>query len=152
MGRPLIAAFAVVLALAGAPATTTLTCSPQPLYGGAWGLAFPAGTPPAVQLYGPEGCAALIYAGASARERAAIRRLNPKVNFAQVVGYGLLVAQHEAFHVGLDSYNECVVERAAIHTVGGLIQRFFQGDFAQEAIFYAIHYDFNLPPNYYRGC
>lgn len=151
----MIAALAAVLVLAGAPAGTSVRCSPEPFVGPgytAWGLSAWGGAVPDVALYGPVGCAALWYAGASRKERRALVRLNPSINFLAVVGQGLLLDEHEAMHVGMRSTNECQVERAALAVLPGLLARFFDPEFAAEALMYARGYDGMMPPNYHSGC
>jgi hypothetical protein len=110
--------FAVMLsalALAGAPATQ-VTCLPS-LPGDAAGLTYWT-SPPRIEL---QSCAATLYASASPLERRKIRALNPHVFFPQVVGVGLLVALHEAEHVGLASRDECLVERTAYERLPQLL-------------------------------
>ena len=106
-------ALLAVLALAGAPASTPVLCHPGLLDGGAWGTTHFETQPFAVDLYGPRGCAAVLYASATAAERVQIARLNPSVNLAQMAGEGLLVALHEANHVALRTQQECLVEATA---------------------------------------
>ena len=110
-----------VLALAGAPASTPVTCHPGLLDGGAWGTTHFEAQPFAIDLYGPRGCAAVLYASASASERAQIARLNPGVNLDQVAGEGLLVALHEANHVALRTQQECLVEATAYQELPALL-------------------------------
>lgn len=138
-----------VLALAGAPASTSFTCSPVTLPGPSWGLSWPEYD--TIAVYGPMGCAALDYAGASTSERRSIARLNPRRIMARVVGYGLIVDEHEAMHIGLDSRNECVVEREALRVLPALLARYFAPAFAQQAYWYAQGYDSRLPASYH-GC
>ena len=150
------AVLAAVLALAGAPAGTTVTCHPDALVaqgglvGGALGITYRR--PPAhIELYGPLVCAALVYAQASPAERLAIAELNPTVNFQAVVGVGLLVALHEATHVGLNSGDECLVEKTALAGLPGLISRYLDAFTVGRALAYAQASDASLPAQYH-GC
>lgn len=130
VGALVLAALVAVLALAGASQSTSVVCNPQ-LNSAELGVTFPAyvvvvdgrvtnGPLSLVQL-GGEACGALLYASASPAERAAIRRLNPSVDFSRLVGEGLQVALHEAEHVALNSGDECLVEKTARAKIAGLI-------------------------------
>lgn len=127
----IFAATLTVLALAGAPAATPVVCNPQIANAAELGVTysdggtivngqFVPGTLDRIQL-GGLACGAILYTSASQTERAAIRRLNPGVNFDQLVGVGLQVALHEAEHVALNSGDECLVEKTARAKVDGLI-------------------------------
>lgn len=155
-----LAALAAVLALAGAPQATSVTCNPSLALGAELGVTYPAyvtvvggrvvnGPLTLIQL-GQEACGALVYASASEAERAAIRRFNPSVNFARLVGEGLQAALHEAEHVALDSADECLVEKTARGKIEGLIQSLDPADAtADEAA--ATASDAALP-SAYHGC
>jgi hypothetical protein len=128
----MLAVVAAVLALAGAPASTPFACVPA-----IQGYVAAPGTRAVglttwhddgtadVQVVGSVGCAALLYAGASPFERAALRRLNPSIDFDWTVGAGLLVDLHEAYHVAFrDPGDECRVERAALDHLPALLASF----------------------------
>lgn len=123
-----------VLALAGAPSTTTVQCNPALTSTTELGVTFSSvvtvlpdgrivpGVLDIVQL-GPMACGALLWASAATSERAAIKRLNPGVDFDRLVGVGLQVALHEANHVALNSTNECLAEKKTRAEINGLIER-----------------------------
>ena len=156
----MFATLLTVLALAGAPASTHVYCNP----------AIPAvelgdthassaqiidgrlvlGALATIQL-GALACGAVLYTSASPTERAAIRRLNPRVDFDQLVGVGLQVALHEANHVALNSTNECLVERTTRAEVVGLIAQAADPGRAPVAEAAATVSDVLLPPQYH-GC
>jgi len=155
----LLSALISVLALAGAPAATSVTCNPD-IASGELGVTFPAyvtvsngqvvnGPLSLIQL-GGIACGGLLYASASTSERAAIRRLNPTVNFPRLLGVGLQVALHEAEHVALNSGDECLVEKTARAKITGLIQSLDPGE-ATAAEEEATASDAALPPAYH-GC
>jgi hypothetical protein len=147
------------LALAGAPQSTSVVCNPR-LSSAELGVTFPAyvtivggrvvNGPMAYVQLGPEACGALLYASASAAERAAIRRLNPSVDFPHLLGEGLQATLHESEHVALNSSDECLVEKTARAKISGLIQSLDPaGATADEAD--ATASDAGLPPGYH-GC
>ncbi len=150
-----------VLALAGAPPTTKVDCQPSLPATVELGLTVSDQVmivggqvvPGRLDhiLLGPEACGALLYASASAPERAAIRRLNPSVNFDQLLGVGLQVALHEATHVALDSTNECLVERQARARIDGLIEQVADPGRATAEEAAATASDAGLPAAYH-GC
>ena len=156
----MLAALISVLALAGAPQATSVTCNPQIANSGELGVTFPAyvtvvggkvvnGPLTLIQL-GGEACGALLYASSSPAERAAIRRLNPSVDFHHLVGEGLQVALHEAEHVALNSGDECLVEKTARGKIDGLLSSVDPaGAAADERA--ATASDADLPPAYH-GC
>lgn len=157
----ILPALLTVLALAGAPASTKVDCNPD--------------LPATVELgltvsdeaqivngqivlgrldhiiLGQLACGALLYGSLSPSERLAVRRMNPRVDFNQLVGVGLQVALHEAFHVGINSTDECQVEKATRSQVNGLIEKVGdQGQIqAEEAA--ATASDASLPARYH-GC
>jgi hypothetical protein len=156
----MLAALISVLALAGAPQATSVTCNPQVTNGGELGVTFPAyltivdgkviNGPLALIVLGGEACGALLYTSASPAERAAIRRLNPSVDFHHLVGEGLQVALHEAEHVALNSSDECLVEKTTRAKIDGLISSIDPtGAGADELA--ATTSDAGLPPAYH-GC
>lgn len=118
----MLVALLSALSLAGAPATTPVTCYPNPLPGGAWGLTDWNTSPVSIRLFSV-GCGAALYASASKVERAKIAKLNPTVNFPELIGRGLLVDLHEAEHVGLNSKNECLVEGTAYERLPVLLKQ-----------------------------
>lgn len=157
----ILAALTSTLTLAGAPQSTPVVCNPQLPASVELGLTVSdqasivngqivMGQLDHIEL-GGLACGALLYTSASPQERAAIRRLNPRVDFDQLVGVGLQVALHEAEHVALDSLDECLVEETARAKVDGLISAL--GDpghvAAEEAD--ATASDASLPPQYH-GC
>lgn len=147
----MLAVFAVVLALAGAPATTLLSC-PATIPGGFYGWATwdSNGIPVAIQLKDNIGCRALRYAAASRSKRDVLARDRPHVVPAAIIGIGLLVALHEAEHVGLRSVDECLVEKTALARVPVLLKRFMPRQW-RAALGFAGYYDSHLPANYH-GC
>jgi hypothetical protein len=148
------AVLASVLALAGAPADTSVVCHPEllPVPGGtAVGLSNFGVTPARIDLYGPMACAALLFAAASPTERSALHRLNPAVSFPQIVGVGLLTVLHESTHVGLRSHDECLVEKTALAKLPGLIASYVDISTAAQALTEAYAYDARLPA-VYHGC
>ncbi|HEV7132361.1 MAG TPA: hypothetical protein VGN27_01355 [Gaiellaceae bacterium] len=151
-----------VLALAGAPASTTVLCNPSLPPRGLEGEALPsvihiapggAITPGPLDtiVIGPTACAGLLYAAATPSERAAIRRLNPGLDESVLVGAGLQVALHEANHVALDSTDECAVEKATRSEVNSLIVRYADPGRSRAAETQATASDASLPPQYH-GC
>lgn len=145
----ILAALLAALTMSGAPATTPVSCSPVLFAGGEAGLAYPArvipGGPPQpltnISLYGPLGCAATLYGSETPLQRKLTARLNRGVNFPRVVGQGFLLVLHEGSHVGLNSRDECVVERQAWALYPALVSRFFGRPFAQLALPYAAAYN-----------
>lgn len=93
---------------------------PGPLPGGAWGLTDWNTKPVSIRLFAL-GCGAALYASASKVERVKIRRLNPSVNFPELIGRGLLIDLHESEHVGLQSKDECLVEKATYERLPQLL-------------------------------
>lgn len=157
----MLATLVAVLALAGAPASTTVECNPQLPASVELGLTVSdevtivdgrvvPGRLDRIEL-GGLACGALLYTSASSRERALIRRLNPGVDFDKIVGVGLQVALHEATHVALDSPDECVVEKTARVEVDGLIQQLADPGRIAAAQAQASASDAALPPQYH-GC
>lgn len=158
----MLAALISVLALAGAPASTPVLCDPLLPPEKELGIAYPdvvfvapdgsitLGPLTRISL-GPLSCGGLLYASASASERAALRRLNRGVDFDKVLGVGLLVALHEANHVALNLTNECLVEKKTLSEVDRLIVRYADPGHAAAASAAAARDDERLPPNY-RGC
>lgn len=149
----ILATITSVLTLAGAPQSTPVVCNPilnQNVVLGVTVATVYGGPLDHIEL-GGEACAALLYTSASPAERAAIRRLNPGVNFDHLVGEGLEVALHEAEHVALNSKDECLVEKTARTKIDGLLSSL--GDPgrvpAEEAA--ATASDAGLPPQYH-GC
>jgi hypothetical protein len=120
------AILASIFALAGAPASTGFTCQPDVLIVN--GAAAPNAVgvtrfgPPATIEVRPPGCAALLYAALSPRERVQVARLNPTVDLPALAGYGLLVDLHEAVHVATGSRNECAVELLAFGKLPNLVR------------------------------
>jgi hypothetical protein len=129
----MLATLLAALALAGAPASTHAYCNPALPASVELGLTYSdtvqvidgrvvPGALDNIEL-GTLACGAIIYTSASPKERAAIRRLNPQVNFDQLVGVGLQVALHEANHVALNSTDECLVEKTTRSEINGLIEK-----------------------------
>lgn len=156
----MFATLIAVLALAGAPASTHVYCNPE-IPTVELGAAYPSsiqvidgrvtlGTLDNIEL-GTLACGALLYASASPSERAAIRRLNPSVNFDQLVGVGLQVVLHEANHVALNSTDECLVEKTTRAEVDSLLVRLADPGRAPAAEAAATMSDASLPGSY-RGC
>lgn len=145
----MLAIFAVVLALAGAPASTSVTCVTG-LPGGidGWAPLSAAGSPDRVELVANEGCLAARYAAANRRARSRLARSHQDAPMAWVVGTGLLVALHEAEHVALRSFDECVVERLALAKLPVLLRRFFPRLW-RPMLGYARGYDEGLPAKYH---
>lgn len=152
----ILSALLSVLALAGAPSTTHVVCNPQLPQSIELGLTVSdevtivngqvvMGRLDHIEL-GGLACGALLYASASPREQALIRKLNPTVDFAQLVGVGLQVALHEAEHVALNSPDECQVEKVTRTKVDTLLAPF--GAAAEAA---ATTSDAGLPAAYH-GC
>jgi hypothetical protein len=144
----MMAAMVAALALAGAPPSTPVTCNPDLPSSGVTHL---SAAPVSVEVIGRL-CGGLLYASASRRERAALRRLNPHVAFAPLAGLGMLVMLHESEHVALHSSDECVVERAAMAKLPQLLgsSGFTTSDEAQ-ALAAATSSDAGLPAAYH-GC
>lgn len=149
----MLAVLQAVLALAGAPADTSFTCSAtqvSPWGTATWGWAFLTGRP-TIGVYGAYGCAALWYTGASSLERVRLQAVNREVFFTERVGIGLLVDLHEATHVALHSADECLVEKRALALLPVLLHRYFRRWFANVALIAAQGYDASLPAEYH-GC
>lgn len=136
---------AAVLALAGAPANTQVVCNPTLTHGGATYLR----NPPLIEL-APTSCAALLLSGATPLERVKIAKLNPNANFDALIGAGLMIALHEAFHAGLRSGNETLVECYAMARIEELLNRW--GPRPVVELRWARIEDSLLPPEYKRGC
>jgi hypothetical protein len=128
----ILSALLSVLALAGAPSATTVQCNPGLAQTADLGVTFssvitvqPDGriVPGALNIIqlGPIACGALLYASESPYERLATERMNPRVDFASLLGVGLQVALHEANHVALNSADECLVEKVTRQTIIRLI-------------------------------
>lgn len=148
----MLATLAVVLALAGAPASTHVYCNPA-LSVSELGLTYATTIPGPLDNIelGTLACGALLYTSASPHERARIRALNPAVNLDQLVGVGLQVVLHEANHVALNSTDECVVEKVARSEIGALIERLADAGRVNAAKAAATASDATLPPQYH-GC
>jgi hypothetical protein len=136
-----------VLALAGAPASTPVTCNPS--LDEALGITYWEGAEPQRIELGPTACAALLYAAASPRERKEIRALNGRADLAKTLGVGLQVALHEANHVALKTHDECRVEKVTRTEINGLIRRFATSREAGSAEVWATASDAALPPSYH---
>jgi hypothetical protein len=123
----MFATLLAVLALAGAPASTHVVCNPNlppGLFGRTDGAISDTTFVRVDQVeLGPLACGAVLYTSASPEERAAIRQLNPSIDFDRLAGAGLLVALHEATHVALASSDECLVERTALAGVPALLSQ-----------------------------
>lgn len=139
------AVIAAVLALAGAPANTVVVCNPDLPVGGRTTLS----TPPLIQLRATP-CAAVLLAAASPAERAAIARLNPGVVIDRIVGAGLAIALHEAFHASLRSGDEALVQCNAMKRLPELLAKYAPD--ANAAWGWARAYDADLPPEYHGTC
>lgn len=146
-----------VLALAGAPSSTPVTCNPNIVYapnpslGPAPGVTYWNGTIPVRSELGTLACGALAYAGSTPQERKKIRALNLGVNFDQLLGVGLQVALHESNHVALRSRDECLVEKTTRTEINGLIEKYADPKHAASAELYATVSDSQLPA-IYHGC
>jgi hypothetical protein len=136
----LLAAMASALALAHAPSGTPVTCYPDVLPGDRWGSTDWDKRPIDISLFGPQGCAAALYASETPKQRVQTIRLNLGVNFAQVVGQGLLLDLHEASHVGLMTKDECIVEQRAYALLPTLLRKYFLRPFIAQAMTYATAY------------
>jgi hypothetical protein len=156
----MLATLIAVLALAGAPASTHVYCNPA-IPAVELGDTYPSsiqiidgrvvyGTLDNIEL-GTIACGALLYTSASPSERTAIRRLNPSVDFDQLVGVGLQVALHEANHVALNSGDECLVEKTTRGEINGLIAKSADPGRALAAEAAATVSDAALPAAYH-GC
>lgn len=158
----MLSALIAVLVLAGAPATTSATCDPALPEGLELGQTFPSvvyvqpdgrlipGVLNMISL-GPTVCGGLLYASASASERAGIRALNPTIGFDNLLGLGLEVALHEANHVSLNSANECVVEKKTRTEINRLLDLYADPGHAAKVEDAATTYDVGLPAQYH-GC
>jgi hypothetical protein len=157
----MLTALVAVLALAGAPAGTNVVCNPTlqaTELGDAYSLTITItsdgriipGTLDHIQL-GTLACGALLYTSATPRERGAIRKLNPTVDFDQMVGIGLQVVLHESEHVALNSTDECLTEKTTQAKVAGLIAQFADPGRVGQAETQATVSDAQLPPRYH-GC
>lgn len=125
----MLAVFAVVLAFAGAPASIPVTCHPSMLNLGE--THFDAqGNPDRIDLDGGTACLAAVYASATEKQRLRLMRANPKVDWANVVGVGLLAILHEAEHAALRSLDECRVQKAAMAALPSLLRRLVPQDVA----------------------
>jgi len=111
---------AVVLALAGAPANTPVSCQPSV----ATGLTYWTDSGPSRIELSERVCLAARYAGANRQERNRIAAAHPNLVMFDVLGSGLMILLHEAEHVALQSRNECQVEKAAYAKVHVLLRRF----------------------------
>jgi hypothetical protein len=153
----MLAAIAAALALAGAPASTPVTCWPSALEqadgtpSSALGLTRLNATPVRVDLLGAAVCGGLLYASASPRERAALRRLNPRVAFVRLEGVGLLVLLHEAQHVALHTADECRAEAAAMAELPALVAQLVAASERAAVLAIARASDAGLPAAYH-GC
>ena len=150
----MFAAMIAALALAGAPATTPVTCASTSAWNAAgltWGLSVPGYAPasPSIQLDPKTVCSGLLYASASQSERASLRRLNRYVWWDRLVGTALLVALHESEHAALDSRDECVVEKTALMKLPGLLDSLVPE--LHGAQLQAMQYNDSLP-SAYHGC
>jgi hypothetical protein len=144
----MLAVFVVVLALAGAPANTPVSCQPS-LSGGGVTYWNASAIPMRIEL-SEQVCLAAQYAGANRQERNAISAAHPKLVMFNVLGVGLLNILHEAEHVGMKSMNECLVEKAAFTKVHLLLQRFAPRLYPL-TMASATRYHSQLPASY-RGC
>jgi hypothetical protein len=133
----MIALLAAILALAGAPATSTITCDPAFVATlDTAGLAEPSTDRAWV---GQDGCRALLSSSLTSREYVRVEHMN-KVSLGWYQGRGLLVLLHEARHLS-GEFNECRTERFAYAHVGELIDRFVparERPFARQAA-YMLH-------------
>jgi hypothetical protein len=121
-----VAVFAAILALAGAPATTPVTCQP-PIpneVGYTLGNTFWPDGAPSIVLKGQPACLAAYYVASTPLQRKNLERLNPQA-WDRVAGLGLLVILHESEHAALGrAAGECLVQRTAMSKMPLLLHRF----------------------------
>lgn len=137
----ILAALLSALTLAGAPSGTPVTCYPDVLPGNTWGLTNWNDRPVDISLFGPQGCAAALFASMTPQQRVKTIRLNPGVNFPQIVGQGLLLDLHEASHVGLFTKDECRVERQAFALYPSLASKYLPAAFVARTMTYTAAYN-----------
>lgn len=140
----MLAVIAAVLALAGAPANTQVSCDPSLLGGRTWYTL----SPPVVHL-DSIACAGLLLAGASPLTRNAIQRLNPSAKLDYLIGDGLLETIHEATHAALQSGDEGRVECLAMKLLPKLLSAYAPNPASSYA--YAQEYDASLPAEYHNS-
>lgn len=152
----MFAVFAVVLALAGAPAGTPMGCYPTLPVGdhgdSVWGLTTytSAAGPTSVALV-ERVCVGLAFAAADRQGRQLLTRQHPRVSIEGLFAVGLLVGLHEAEHVALGpTASECTVETVAFRKLPGLLRR-FEPRAWRNALAYARGFHQSLPANY-RHC
>lgn len=158
----MFAALIATLALAGAPASTSVTCDPALRPTVELGVTFPTVVyvqpdgslvpgPLTMISLGPTACGALLYASANPTDRAKLRAANPKIDFDALLGLGLEVALHESNHVALNSENECLVEKTTMSEINRLIAQYADPGDVVKVEAAATADDAGLPANYH-GC
>lgn len=145
----MLAVFAAVLALAGAPPSTQVECVPSFSNPASLGVAWFYPAPFTIHLRG-DVCLGVLYAGADGWTRAGLAYSNPGAIWVEGVGRGMLVALHEAEHAALQSFDECLVEKVALAKLPVLLKRFMPRQW-REALVFARQYDDGLPSSYH-GC
>ena len=149
----MFAVIAAALALAGAPATSQLTCDPAFVVGYSGptggGLTDPT-TGRAWVSY--DGCRAILAASLTPDEYAAVEQAN-NLSLGWYQGRGLLVILHESRHLA-GELNECRTERYAYEHVGELIDRFVPAGerFLARQAAAMLHASVLANPVYREGC
>ncbi len=144
----MLAVFAAVLALAGAPANTPVACVPALTHVNLGQAAWVDGRLARIEL-SPQVCLAARFAAADREERSRIALAHHRAMY-EVLGVGMLALLHEAEHVALQSRNECQVEKAAYAKVPILLRQFGPRLFRQTMASAKDYHD-HLPASY-RDC
>ena len=144
----MLATMAAALALAGAPAGTSVACVPG-LERTAYGLATAfSGGPVDIELASPV-CGGMLLLQASATEQATIRRLNPGLDVTSMEGDAALATLHEATHIALRSTDETVVECRAMSLLPSFLSRYLSAVALRNAEAAANEYDRSMPAPYH---
>ncbi len=146
----MVAVFAVILALAGAPSNTTVGCYPHiPQLAATDGRTLRDSNGGMHVELKRWVCDGLIYAAADRDGRDLAAAHNPRA--AENYPAAMLVALHEAFHAAEPGWSECQVETAAWKHLPTLLQRFtpklWRGDLSLARLYHE-----RLPANYRYGC
>lgn len=145
----MFAALVAALALAGAPASTPVTCNPDmPALGQTHWTTVPSDPSSASIALSSPACAAMLLLSASPTERKEIATLNPTKNLDFLMGWAA-VALHEASHVALRSTDETLVECRAMSLLPTLLAKYLSGDEVAGVLSFATAQSAQLPADYH---
>jgi hypothetical protein len=139
-----VAVVAAALALMGAPASTSVSCSPHLEDQGTMGVTYWQRI-----VLGPTACAGILIAALTPRGREEVELLNPRIGIAQDEGVGLEVLLHEAAHAS-GIVDETNAQCAAMSHIRAFLQSYGWGP-KSDALHEAIAFDRNDMPSRYHA-